>query len=40
VTTLERAAVDAAAAGVRAPTVLVVGDVVSVREQLGDLSGE
>jgi uroporphyrin-III C-methyltransferase/precorrin-2 dehydrogenase/sirohydrochlorin ferrochelatase len=40
VTTLERAAVDAAAAGVRAPAVVVVGDVVSVREQLGDLAGE
>jgi uroporphyrin-III C-methyltransferase/precorrin-2 dehydrogenase/sirohydrochlorin ferrochelatase len=40
VTTLERAAVAAAAAGVRAPAVVVVGDVVSVREQLGDLAGE
>ena len=40
VTTLDRAAADAAAAGVRAPAVVVVGDVVSVREQLGDLAGE
>lgn len=40
VTTLDRAAADAAAAGVRAPAVIVVGDVVSVREQLGDLAGE
>lgn len=40
VTTLDRAADDAAAAGVRAPAVVVVGDVVSVRNRLGDLSGE
>ena len=40
VTTLERAAEDALAAGVRAPAVVVVGDVVSVRNRLGDLSGE
>lgn len=39
VTTLERAAVDATAAGVRAPAVIVVGDVVSVRAELGDLTG-
>ena len=38
VTTLERAAADAEAAGVRAPAIVVVGDVVRVREQLGDLS--
>jgi uroporphyrin-III C-methyltransferase/precorrin-2 dehydrogenase/sirohydrochlorin ferrochelatase len=38
VTTLERAAADAAAAGVRAPAIVVVGDVVRVREQLGDLA--
>ena len=31
---------DAVAAGVRAPAVVVVGEVVSVREQLGDLAGE
>jgi uroporphyrin-III C-methyltransferase/precorrin-2 dehydrogenase/sirohydrochlorin ferrochelatase len=40
VTTLARAADDAAAAGVRAPAVVVVGDVVSVRNRLGDLAGE
>ncbi|MGO4341638.1 uroporphyrinogen-III C-methyltransferase [Pedococcus sp. 2YAF34] len=40
VTTLDRAAEDAATAGVRAPAVVVVGDVVSVRNRLGDLSGE
>jgi uroporphyrin-III C-methyltransferase/precorrin-2 dehydrogenase/sirohydrochlorin ferrochelatase len=39
VTTLERAAADAEAAGVRAPAIVVVGDVVRVREQLGDLAG-
>ncbi len=38
VTTLERAAADAEAAGVRAPAIVVVGDVVRVREQLGDLT--
>jgi len=38
VTTLEHAAADAEAAGVRAPAVVVVGDVVRVREQLGDLT--
>jgi uroporphyrin-III C-methyltransferase/precorrin-2 dehydrogenase/sirohydrochlorin ferrochelatase len=38
-TTLEHAAADAEAAGVRAPAVIVVGDVVRVREQLGDLAG-
>jgi len=40
VTTLDRAAVDAVAAGVRAPAVVVVGDVVAVRNRLGDMSGE
>jgi uroporphyrin-III C-methyltransferase/precorrin-2 dehydrogenase/sirohydrochlorin ferrochelatase len=40
VTTLGRAAEDAEAAGVRAPAVVVVGDVVSVRARLGDLAGE
>ena len=40
VTTLEHAAFDAAAAGVRAPAVVVVGDVVAVRQRLGDLAGE
>lgn len=39
VTTLERAAADAEAAGVRAPAIVVVGDVVAVRERLGDLRG-
>jgi uroporphyrin-III C-methyltransferase/precorrin-2 dehydrogenase/sirohydrochlorin ferrochelatase len=39
-TTLARAAADATAAGVRAPAVVVVGEVVSLRERLGDLSGE
>lgn len=39
-TTLASAASDAAAAGVRAPAVVVVGQVVSLREQLGDLAGE
>ena len=38
VTTLERAAADAAAVGVRAPAVVVVGDVVAVRNRLGDLA--
>jgi uroporphyrin-III C-methyltransferase/precorrin-2 dehydrogenase/sirohydrochlorin ferrochelatase len=38
VTTLERAAADAAEAGVKAPAIVVVGDVVRVREQLGDLA--
>ncbi|MFC8500880.1 uroporphyrinogen-III C-methyltransferase [Pedococcus sp. NPDC057267] len=40
VTTLEHAAADAVRAGVRAPAVVVVGDVVSVRSRLGDLAGE
>ena len=40
VTTLEGAAADAERAGVRAPAVVVVGDVVSVRHRLGDLAGE
>ena len=40
VSTLEHAAADAARAGVRAPAVVVVGDVVSVRSRLGDLAGE
>ena len=39
-TTLGRAADDAARAGVRAPAVVVVGEVVGLRSQLGDLSGE
>jgi uroporphyrin-III C-methyltransferase/precorrin-2 dehydrogenase/sirohydrochlorin ferrochelatase len=39
VTTLACAAQDAEAAGVRAPAIVVVGDVVRVREQLGDLHG-
>jgi len=39
VTTLANAAADAEAAGVRAPAIVVVGDVVSVRDQLGDLRG-
>ena len=39
VTTLERAADDAAAAGVRPPAVVVVGDVVGLRGRLGDLAG-
>ena len=39
VTTLDRAAADAEAAGVRAPAIVVVGDVVGVRAQLGDLRG-
>jgi uroporphyrin-III C-methyltransferase/precorrin-2 dehydrogenase/sirohydrochlorin ferrochelatase len=39
VTTLARAAQDAEAAGVRPPAIVVVGDVVRVREQLGDLHG-
>jgi uroporphyrin-III C-methyltransferase/precorrin-2 dehydrogenase/sirohydrochlorin ferrochelatase len=39
VTSLDRAARDARAAGVRAPAVVVVGDVVGVRAQLGDLHG-
>jgi uroporphyrin-III C-methyltransferase/precorrin-2 dehydrogenase/sirohydrochlorin ferrochelatase len=39
VTTLERAAADADAAGVRAPAVVVVGDVVALRASLGDLAG-
>ena len=38
-TTLAAAAVDAVAAGVRAPAVVVVGQVVALREHLGDLSG-
>lgn len=36
-TTLVRAAQDAREAGVRAPAVVVVGDVVSLRERLGDV---
>lgn len=40
VTTLEHAASAAQRAGVRAPAVVVVGDVVSVRHRLGDLAGE
>ena len=40
VTTLEHAASDAQRAGVEAPAVVVVGDVVSVRHRLGDLAGE
>jgi uroporphyrin-III C-methyltransferase / precorrin-2 dehydrogenase / sirohydrochlorin ferrochelatase len=39
-TTLGRAAADAQAAGVQAPAIVVVGDVVSVRHRLGDLAGE
>lgn len=39
VTTLERAAADAEGAGVRAPAIVVVGDVVALRERLGDLRG-
>jgi uroporphyrin-III C-methyltransferase / precorrin-2 dehydrogenase / sirohydrochlorin ferrochelatase len=39
-TTLARAAVDARTADVRAPAIIVVGDVVSVRDRLGDLAGE
>jgi uroporphyrin-III C-methyltransferase / precorrin-2 dehydrogenase / sirohydrochlorin ferrochelatase len=39
VTTLERAADDAAAAEVRPPAVVVVGEVVGLRERLGDLAG-
>jgi uroporphyrin-III C-methyltransferase/precorrin-2 dehydrogenase/sirohydrochlorin ferrochelatase len=39
-TTLATAAADARSAGVRAPAVVVVGEVVSLRKQLGDLSGE
>jgi uroporphyrin-III C-methyltransferase/precorrin-2 dehydrogenase/sirohydrochlorin ferrochelatase len=38
-TTLARAAADAEAAGVQAPAVVVVGEVVSLRDRLGDLSG-
>jgi uroporphyrin-III C-methyltransferase/precorrin-2 dehydrogenase/sirohydrochlorin ferrochelatase len=38
-TTLLNAARDAEAAGVQAPAVVVVGQVVSLRERLGDLSG-
>jgi uroporphyrin-III C-methyltransferase/precorrin-2 dehydrogenase/sirohydrochlorin ferrochelatase len=38
-TTLRHAARDALAAGVQAPAVVVVGQVVSLRERLGDLSG-
>ena len=37
VTTLEKAAVVAEEEGVRAPAVVVVGDVVALRAQLGDL---
>ena len=39
VTTLARAAEDARRVGVQAPAVVVVGDVVSVRNGLGDLGG-
>lgn len=39
VSTLEHAAQDARSAGVRAPAVVVVGEVVNVRSALGDLSG-
>ena len=39
-TTLANAARDSVAAGVKAPAVVVVGEVVSLRERLGDLSGE
>ena len=39
-TTLADAARDAAVAAVQAPAVVVVGKVVSLRERLGDLSGE
>jgi len=39
VTALERAAADAPRVGVRAPAVIVVGDVVAVREELQLLSG-
>ena len=39
VTALERAAADAHRVGVRAPAVIVVGDVVAVREELQLLSG-
>lgn len=39
-TTLATAARDAEAAGVQAPAVVVVGEVVALREQLGDLAGE
>ena len=39
-TTLGSAAADARAAGVRAPAVVVIGDVVAVRASLGDLAGE
>lgn len=38
-TTLATAAADAEAAGVRAPAVVVVGQVVALREHLGDLAG-
>jgi uroporphyrin-III C-methyltransferase / precorrin-2 dehydrogenase / sirohydrochlorin ferrochelatase len=39
VTTLERAEDTARAAGVQAPAIIVVGDVVGVRARLGDLRG-
>jgi uroporphyrin-III C-methyltransferase/precorrin-2 dehydrogenase/sirohydrochlorin ferrochelatase len=39
VTTLAAAATDAEAAGVRPPAVVVVGDVVGIRAELGDLAG-
>lgn len=39
VTTLADAETDARAAGVRAPAIIVVGDVVGLRHQLGDLRG-
>lgn len=39
-TTLATAAADATAAGVTAPAVVVVGEVVSLRNVLGDLAGE
>jgi uroporphyrin-III C-methyltransferase/precorrin-2 dehydrogenase/sirohydrochlorin ferrochelatase len=38
-TPLAPAAADAEAAGVRAPAVVVVGQVVALREHLGDLAG-
>jgi uroporphyrin-III C-methyltransferase/precorrin-2 dehydrogenase/sirohydrochlorin ferrochelatase len=40
ITTLGSAAADAQVAGVSAPAVMVVGDVVALRNSLGDLAGE
>jgi uroporphyrin-III C-methyltransferase/precorrin-2 dehydrogenase/sirohydrochlorin ferrochelatase len=40
ITTLGSAGADAAAGGVTAPAVVVVGEVVTVRSRLGDLAGE